>query len=174
MLGEVPDWHDNPITIQRTVHVSETKLARGKDMQLMDLLQLAASRSDSWFDLWQLYFLMTSTVLVVASATPSPVSKRTAALMCGLIALAFIGFWTAFSAAYDARVAIELAIGKVAEEECDPEHRCLAKKIGRELGPSLCKEAWVAAYSLYSLVVLVLTWYIPARRRRAVSQTFGE
>ena len=134
-------------------------------LSLNDLLVLAANRSDSWFDLWQLYFVITSTVLVVVSATPTPLSERTAKVLCGLIALAFLGFWTAFSAAYDARVAINSAITVVAAD-ASPEYRRIAKEISLELGPYWCKEAWTVIYTLYSLVVLGLTWRIPTHRRQ--------
>ncbi|MXY58175.1 MAG: hypothetical protein F4029_06540 [Gammaproteobacteria bacterium] len=135
---------------------------------MSDLLELAANRSDSWFDLWQLYFVMTSTVLLTVSATPTPVSKRTATVLCGLIGLAFFGFWTAFWSAYEARVAIASAVEAVAGGHPGQEHRGLAEEISRTLGPTWCREAWIASYSMYSLAVLGLTWYIPSRRRKAM------
>lgn len=136
-------------------------------MTFADMLDLAASRTDAWFNLWQLYFLMTSTVLIVVSATPVPFSSRTAALLCGTVGLAAIGFATAFWSSYGVRVAILYAIEEMAKNNCGQDAN-LAMQISRTLAPSWSKLWWVLTYSLYSIVVLVLAWLIPSTRRKAL------
>lgn len=86
-------------------------------MTFADMLDLAASRTDAWFNLWQLYFLMTSTVLIVVSATPVPFSSQTNTLLCGMLGLATIGFATAFWSSYDVRFACAVKFFSVPESE---------------------------------------------------------
>ena len=86
-------------------------------MTLADMLELAAPRSDAWFDLWQLYFLMTSTLLLlVIYYRPAVFSPLTAWALSGLLGLAFVGFATAFWACYDTRVTIASATIALAVE----------------------------------------------------------
>ena len=133
-------------------------------MTIANMLDLAASRKSAWFNLWQLYFLMTSTVLIVVSASPSPILALTAGVLCGLVGLAAIGFATAFWSSYDARVAIAHAIDVMARDESE-QHANLARQISQTLQPRWRKCWWVLTYSLYSIAVLILTWCIPSSRR---------
>lgn len=133
-------------------------------MTLADLLQLAASRSDAWFDLWHLYIPMTSAVVILVSASSVPVSRPIAAALCSLILLAAIGFAPAFWSAYDVQIEIAKAIATMASDGSTP-HASLAKKISAPLEPDFPKWSWALSYILYTAIVTALTWLIPEHRR---------
>ena len=142
-------------------------------MTLADMLDLAANRSDAWFDLWQVHFLMTSTLLLLVIYRPEVFSPLKAGALSGLLGLAFLGFATAFWVCYDTRVTIAsvttaLAVEALAKGALSQE-ACLAMLVSDTMRPAFDKIWWGVMYLVYSIIVLGLIWIIPSFKLKSES-----
>ncbi len=141
-------------------------------MNLPDLLNLAANRSDAWNNLWQLYIAISTALLAIVSASSEPLSKGSSFIICVGFTVFIVGNYSAFLNYYKTRNQIHKMIVEHLSENQELSRNEngyinnygineLSKLIGPPLKKINNKPAFFYYYWAISSVVLLAIWFIP-------------